>query len=232
MKTLRTVLVWALLFTVTAGFDCNGPHVPTPPLPTTDPGGCAVLPASATHSGADTSCASGEVDSEPNGSLFTAVSLGPGACGNGVLQPGRLAATDDADVFSFPSCPLPFLNPGDLTSHATQEPRVSFVGDDDSEICLFVSCDYGPTGLAGCPGEVTAAGTGDPAILRAHLAEGMLGCCRRGSGTLVTSVGCDSLSPSASGFVVVRSIASAPDAGTTICHQDYSVTFSIQPPPM
>jgi hypothetical protein len=219
-------VVWTLVFGVNAGFPgCKTDHIPVSPLPTTDPGGCAILPDSPTHSGTDTSCAtaSDEPDREPNGSLFTAYPLTSAACG-GVSVPGRLASNDDADMFSFPSCALPFLNPNDLADRSTQEPQVKFSGDGDSEICLFASCAYGPTGLAGCSGDTLT----DPLVITAHLAEGMLGCCRRGSGTVMTRIGCDSLSPSASGFIVVRSIA-APD-GTTMCHQDYSVTFSIQPP--
>ncbi len=235
MKSLRMTLLWGMVFILNAGFlgtNCNPPHVPTPPLVTTDPGGCTALPDTSAHSTADNSCVTGEVDtSEPNGTLFTALPLDKAAC-RGVTVPGRLAAPDDSDMFSLPSCPLPFLNPNDLTSHTTQEPRVIFTGDDDSEICLFASCDYGPTGLAGCSGDAPApdGGTSAPSVFAAHLAEGMLGCCRRGSGTVVTRIGCGSLSPSASGYIVVRSVGPPPDAGTT-CHQPYSVTFSIQAPP-
>jgi hypothetical protein len=156
VKALRVVLMWGGVVHPQRGFpgiDCQT-HTPVPPLVTTDPGGCTVLLDNPAHSSADSPCTgSGEVDDEPNGSLFKAVPLGKAACG-GATVPGRLAAPDDADMFSLPSCPLPFLKPDDLTTHATQEPRVTFTGDDNSAICLFASCDYGPTGLAGCSSNV------------------------------------------------------------------------------
>lgn len=228
MKTLRMVLASALLLIVTTGGTCD--HVPVPPLPTTNPGGCAVLTESPKHSDIDNSCESGEPDSEPNGSLFTAVPLGTEACGSVADWHGRLAATDDVDVFSFPNCTLPFLNPDDLLSHATQEPQVALLeGDNETEICLFASCQYGPTGLAGCSAQLPDGVTSDPSVFPAHLAEGMLGCCRRGPGSVTTNIGCDSLSPAANGYMVVRSIATVPDGGTTICHKSYHAQFTIRP---
>jgi len=205
----------------------NPPHPPAKPWPTTDPGGCTVLPDQPNHAKSETTCESSEPDDEPNGGLFTAIPLH----GCSVQIQGRLAAGDDVDIYSIAHCSLPFLHPADLASRATQEPRVMVHADDGSEICLFASCELGPTGLIGCPGEVTDASPGgDPTIVRTHLAEGMLGCCRRGSGLLATNVACDDFSPAITGFIVIRSVA-PPEGETVTCHQNYQATFSIEPPP-
>jgi hypothetical protein len=205
------------------------PHVPAPPWVTTDQGGCTVLPdpEQPNHAKSEKDCESSEPDDEPNGGLFTAIQLK----GCSVQIQGRLAAGDDVDVYAISHCRLPFLKPGDLASRATEEPRVMVHADDGSEVCLFASCELGPTGLVGCPGEVTDASPGgDPTIVRTHLAEGMLGCCRRGSGLLATNVACDDFSPAMTGFIVIRSVA-PPKGETVTCHQNYQATFSIEPPP-
>jgi hypothetical protein len=211
-----TTAGFILLFAVLSlGSICND-HVGGKPNPTPDPGGLLVLPKEASHS--PPTCSGDEPNEpEPNGTLFTAVQLGRQACTAGIITkiPGRLASSDDIDIYALPmnsGCPLPFLSEYDPFDRRTELPRVDFTGDDQSVICLFASCDYGPTTLDGCPAGITQ-----------HLEEGMLGCCRTGSGTLVTNVSCDSYAPSVSGFILVSSVG-------TNCHADYEIDFSIAKP--
>jgi hypothetical protein len=227
MRSAAWTLVVAFCATVILGGSTCQSHIPVDPLPTTDPGGCAILPTVATHSG-DERCGSAEPDLEPNGGLLNAVQLSSQACVGAAIA-GRLASPDDADVFAIPNCNLPFLS-SDLSDRRTQLPQGMVNIDDGSEVCLFASCSLGPTTLVGCPNEntldaSTADGSSDGSVFPAHLQEGMLGCCRRASGLLVTNVSCDDFSPQISGFIVARSVDS------TSCHSNYSITFSVSPPP-
>ena len=64
-----------------------------------------------------------------------------------------------------------------------------FQADEKSRLCAFFSCTTGLTsrrdGPQGCDdGSPATADAGATSKITAHLDEGMLGCCRVGSGTL------------------------------------------------
>jgi len=223
-RTVPRAAFWLLAPLVLGA--CPTTHYSSPWTPSTDAGACVSLPDDPKHSTADPACAAGpDVDREPNGSLFTAFPLAQEACSGAAIVPGRLAAANDVDLFSFSKCALPFLNPADLVSRATALPTVTVdEADDGTDVCLFAYCALGPTTLDGCLGQ---------GAVTAYLAEGMLGCCRHDKGTLITKVSCDSYQPTVSGLIMARSVysATAADNAGIICHEPYSLTFSIAPPP-
>lgn len=220
MASARALLLGLGAVIVFGGSTCK--HLPDPWVPTANPGDCVPLPDHPGRGNQLDNCSEANTaeEAEDNGSLFYAAQVDERACGGGVVIPGRLAAPDDVDLFSVARCKLPFLSPLDPTSRATKVPSVTVRNaDNGTEVCLFAYCELGVTSLGtnGCP----VAGT-----VPAHLEEGMLGCCRRDSGQLVTSIVCDSYSVEATSLIAVRSVSS-------ICHstEPYELTFSIAPPP-
>jgi len=191
---------------------------PSDPGPTADRGEAIVLPKSAAH--LSSSCGGTDEDTEPNGTLFSAVQLGRGVCSSTPTTiTGWLATQDDADVFALPmnsGCLLPFLSSYNPLDRSTQLPKATVVkADATTEVCFFGSCDYGVTNRSGCGGANART---------AHLEEGMFGCCITGTGTFTTGIVCDSYKPSISGFLVVKGVSQG-------CHPDnYEIAFSISDP--
>lgn len=213
-RMLRPVAALAALVSLAC------PHISSPWEPTKDPGACVPLPDDPHSWGADPEChgVDSAAEAEPNGALFYEAQMGGAACSARTVMPGLLSTPNDVDLFGFAKCDLPFLS-SDPLSRSTKLPTLSVdVADDGTETCMFAYCALGPTTLRGCP----IAGT-----IPAHLEEGMLGCCRRDKGQLVTDVVCDSFQPQISGVIAVRSVESP----TVHCHDPYSMTFSIATPP-
>ena len=230
MRAAWLTASWTALLLVCGGAICETEHLPSPWASTPVPGACVMLPDGAAHSARDPSCPVGtEVDDEQdgggNGTLFTAVQLDQHPCTGEAVLPGRLAAANDVDLYAFRNCKLPFLVPNDPTARATQVPTLAVdKADDGTEVCLFAYCSLGPTTREACPSVGSWEG---------RLAEGMLGCCRRNAGPLVTKTSCDSFGPEVSGFISVRSVVSdtaSNDAGI-LCHEPYTLRFSIASPP-
>jgi hypothetical protein len=148
------------------------------PAPPSIPSGCW------THAAArDGSACATATDVEPNDTTSEATDLGSIACSGGQIQ-GLIA--DDVDVFHVTGARCPDSQPS--LSVTTDDPGV--------RTCLFVSCQTGKAGIAGCSpaGETQAE----------HLPEGMIGCCRLGPGDVVADANCDTDFARAAGVPIGR----------------------------
>ena len=212
------------------------PHRGSTPRPTLDPGQCWPEPLTPEHSTTDGCSASSELDQsvEPNGQLASAVD--DDRTGPGKTFEGSLGSGDDVDIFVVRDFPLPFtsLNPISRTEKRT---KLVFTADSNSRICAFFSCATGVTSrpdVHGCDdgdaampdsgvsvGDAGVDGGPAAAVFPSHLQEGMLGCCRVGSGSMIVGVTCDNTEPDLGGFVTVESV------GDGECNQKYTVAMSI-----
>jgi hypothetical protein len=126
--------------------------------------------------GDDLACATA-AEHEPNGDLVAANTLEEGSC---ELRFVRGSVSGDIDVFRTRGKPcLKHSMP-----HATLK-----ADQDDVRLCVFAACHAGKTGLSGCSGSVSLAGQ-SPVVQ--HMPEGIVGCCRAGSGDVTVEVHCDS----------------------------------------
>jgi hypothetical protein len=226
---------------------CRPPHRGSTPRPTLDPGQCWSEPLTPEHSTLDGCDPQGEIDraAEPNGRLAYAVDQADTGPGQKPFE-GSLGGSDDVDIFVVHDFDLPFTSINPL-SRTTQRTKLVFDADPGSQMCAFFSCTTGVTSrpdVHGCDdGDVVAVvdaavdagddagvdagddgsvdGGSSSSVFPSHLQEGMLGCCRKGSGSLVVGITCDNTAPALNGFVTVESI------GDGECNQKYAVSMSL-----
>ena len=164
--------------------------VPDPPPSPTTFCWSAAEPADAGDAGPST-CARGN-EHEPNDRPSQANRVDAATCSAQRLE-GSVA--DDVDTFR---------TTGRKCDGQLPTARVASTDDALLEICMFVSCRFGRTGIATCEGHPENAGGW-------HLPGGMVGCCHSGPGELHVNATCDSeyqvvqtSAPELDAFITVR----------------------------